>query len=95
MVVELSRDLRGNYKSDRQRAYGEEWPPNQPSSVVNLALIHYKNTQTQEELIEISEFCKEGASHLDKFTSSHSNVTTDIKSYLLQMLLLNHQSVSS
>ena len=30
-------------------------------------------------MVEISKRCKEGASHVDKLTSSHSNVTTDIK----------------
>ena len=64
---------------DRQRPYAEEWPPNQPSSVVNLALIHYKCSRTQSELVEISKRSKGGASHVDKLTSSHSNVTTDIK----------------
>ena len=77
--MELSSDLCGDYKRNRQRLYEEEWPPNQPSSIVNLALIHYKSTRTQQELIEISKRCKEGASHLDKFTSSHSNVTKDIQ----------------
>ena len=78
MVSELSDDLRDNYKIDRQRPHGEEWPPDQPSSIVNLALIHYKNTRTQQELIEISKRCKEGAFHVDSLTASHSSVTTDI-----------------
>ena len=77
--MELLSDLCGDYKRNRQKLYEEEWPPNQPSSIVNLALIHYKSTRTQQELIEISKRCKEGASHLDKFTSLHSNVTTDIQ----------------
>ena len=79
VVIELSGDLRDSYKTDRQRPHGEEWPPNQPSSIVNLALIHYKSTRTQQELIEISKLFKGGALHLDKFASSHSNITTDIK----------------
>ena len=81
VVIELFDDLCDNYKIDRQRPHEEEWPPDQPSSIVNLALIHYKSTRTQQEVIEISKRCKEGASHVDKPTSSslHSNDTTDIK----------------
>ena len=80
VVIELFDDLCDNYKIDRKRPHEEEWPPDQPSSIVNLALIHYKSTRTQQEVIEISKRCKEGASHVDKLTSSlHSNVTTDIK----------------
>ena len=80
VVIELFDDLCDNYKIDRKRPHEEEWPPNQPSSIVNLALIHYKSTRTQQEVIEISKRCKEGASHVDKLTSSlHSTVTTDIK----------------
>ena len=78
MVNKLSDDLRDDYKIDRQRPHEEEWPPDQPSSIVNLALIHYKNTRTQQELIEISKRCKEGASYVDNLTASHSSVSTDV-----------------
>ena len=78
IVIELSDELCVKYKMDRKRLNEEEWPPNQPLSIVNLALIHCKDTQTQEELIEISKRCKEGASCVDKLIS-HSDVTTDIK----------------
>ena len=78
VVTILSDDLRGNYKTRRQRPHGEEWPPYQPSSIVNLALIHYKDRRTQQELIEIHKRCKEGASHVDDLTATRSNVTTDI-----------------
>ena len=79
VVIELFHDLCDNYKNDRQGPYTEEWPPNQPSSIVNLALIHYRNMRTQQELIEISKRSKEGASCIDKLAASHSNVTKDIK----------------
>ena len=77
-IVKLSYELCDNYEVDRKTPNEEEWPPNQPLSIVNLALIHCKGSQTQEELIEISKRCKEGASCVDKLIS-HSNVTTDIK----------------
>ena len=78
MVNELFDDLCENYKIDKQRPPEEEWPPHQPSSIVNLALIHYNNRQTKQELIEISKRCKEGASYVDNLAASHSNVTTNI-----------------
>ena len=79
MVLELYHDLCDNYKNDRRGPYTEEWPPNQPSSIVNLALIHYQNMRTQQELIEFSKRSKEGAPCVDKLAASHSNVTKDIK----------------
>ena len=78
-VMELSDDLCVNYKRNRRRSHEEEWPPDQPSSTVNLALIHYQNSRTQQEVIEISKRCKEGASQVDKLTKSHSNVSKDIQ----------------
>ena len=75
----LHDDLCINYERSRQRSHEEEWPPDQPSSIVNLALIHYQNRRTQQELIEISKYCKEGASRVDKLTASDSNVTKDIQ----------------
>ena len=82
MVVELYNDLCDNYKADRQRPRTEDWPPNQPSSIVNLALIHYQNIRTQQEVIEFSKKCKEGASCINKLAHSHPNVTKDIKKLL-------------
>ena len=78
MVNELSDDLRENYKIDKERPPEEEWPPHQPSSIVNLALIHCNNRRTEQELIEISKRCKEGASLVDNLTTSHSNVTIHV-----------------
>ena len=76
---ELHDDLCINYERSRQRPHEEEWPPDQPSSIVNLALIHYQNRRTHQELIEISKHCKEGTSRVDKLTASDSNVTKDIQ----------------
>ena len=78
MVDDLSDDLCENYKIDKERPPEDEWPPHQPSSIVNLALIHYNKRRTEQELIEISKRCKEGASLVDNLTTSDSNVTTDI-----------------
>ena len=76
---DLSDFLHRTYKRERRRLHEKEWPPNQPSLIVNLALIHYKNIRTQEELIAVSKRSKEGASHIENLMASHSNVTTDIK----------------
>ena len=70
--------MRENYKIDKEKPPEEEWPPHQPSSIVNLALIHYNDSRTQQELIEISNRCQKGASHVDKLTALDSNVTTDV-----------------
>ena len=55
----------------------DEWPPNQPKTVVNVALIHYKGSRTEQELIEISKRHKEGTHAVDKLVH-HSRVTKDI-----------------
>ena len=79
VVNKLSDDLRADYKVTRRRPQEEEWPPEQPTSIVSVALIHYINRRTQQELIEISERFKEGASAVDKLVaSSHSKVTKNI-----------------
>ena len=55
----------------------DEWPPDQPKTVVNVALIHYKGSRTEQELIEISKRQKEGTHAVDKL-AHHSRVSKDI-----------------
>ena len=55
----------------------DEWPPNQPKTVLNVALIHYKGSRTEQELIEISKRHKQGTPAVDKL-AHHSRVTKDI-----------------
>ena len=86
VVNKLHDDLRIDYKTTRQRPHEGEWPPDQPSSIVNLALIHYHNKRTKEEVIEISKRCKEGASHIDKLTASNSDVTKNIQKIFMPEL---------
>ena len=81
MVVEFSEDLRESYNCMRNKPKEEDWPPYQPTSIVNVTVIHYKNKQTRQELIEVSEHLKTGASGIGKLISSppvHSKVTKDI-----------------
>ena len=78
MVVEFSEDLRESYNYMRNKPKEEDWPPYQPTSIVNVTVIHYKNKQTRQELIEVSEHLKTGASGIGKLISSYSKVTKDI-----------------
>ena len=55
----------------------DEWPPNQPKTVVNVALIYYKGSRTEQELIEMSKHHKESIPAVDKL-AHHSRVTKDI-----------------
>ena len=43
--------LRNRYIDTRYIPEGKEWPPNQPKCYVNLAVIHYQGSRTQEEVI--------------------------------------------
>ncbi|XP_065919171.1 protein NLRC5-like isoform X2 [Dysidea avara] len=70
-VYDLKRSLSARYKKTRYKPVGTEWPPNQPKSIVSVALMHYKSGRTQQELFEIAERNKEGSCGLDKFVSSH------------------------
>ena len=73
----LTNNLRDDYIKNKCSLDSEEWPPNQPKTVVNVALIHYKGSRTEQELIEISKRHKEGAPAVDKL-ARHSRVTKDI-----------------
>ena len=83
-VVDLRGDLCKGYIIQRQEPREEEaWPPNQPLSYVNLALIHYPHMRTKQEVIELSNRSREGASHIDKISASHSSVTKNIEKLFL------------
>ena len=47
-----------DYIYQRYDIENEEWPPNQPKSIVNLALIHYKGGHVKQHLIEVSKHNK-------------------------------------
>ena len=79
-VENFSKDLREAYKIMRIKPQQEEWPPYQPTSIVNVTVIHYKNHK-REGLIKISKHLKSGASGISELVSSppsHSTVTKDI-----------------
>ena len=79
--------MRDDYIKNKCSLDLEEWPPNQPKTVVNVALIHYKGSRTEQELIEISKRHKEGAPAVDKL-AHHSRVTKDI-SIIFQTHVIN------
>ena len=69
------------YVEDKHGFDVDEWPPDQPTTIVNVALIHYKGSRTEQELIEISKCHKEGTPAVDKLMY-HSEVTKDISNYI-------------
>ena len=73
----MADNLRYDYTKSRHNVDVDEWPPNQPKTVVNVALIHYQGLRTEQELIEISKRHKEGTHAVDEL-SHHSRVTKDI-----------------
>ena len=63
---------------------GKEWPPNQPKYYVNLAVIHFQATQTQEEMIFSSQHCKhinlqEGEFLFSRSTNQQSKLPNKFK----------------
>ena len=81
LVENFGKDLEYTYKDRRMKHLTEQWLSYQPTSIVNVTVIHYKNKQTQQKLIEISEHYKTGASGISKLASSppsHCMVTKDI-----------------
>ena len=53
----------------------DQWPPNQPSTIVNVALIHYEEEQTEQELIDMSI---RNVSSVEELSSHHPRVTKRI-----------------
>ena len=80
VVHQLGNDLRYCYSTHRKKPQKMQWPPNQPRSIVSVALMHCKGRRTQEELIRIFKDPEQEDAHtvLDKLASSHSRVTKDI-----------------
>ena len=64
--------LRNRYIQTRYIPEGKEWPPNQPKYYVNLAVIHYQDSQAQEQVIFSSQRCKHINLHEEEFLFSHT-----------------------
>ena len=91
MFDTLHDNLCDRYEKTRYKPVGAEWPPNQPKSIVSVALIHYKGKRTRQELFAIAQRHKDGSIAIDQIMSSssqapaakkqrldHSRVTKDI-----------------
>ena len=76
------------YKETRCQPVQDQWPPNQLYTIVNVALIHHKGEQTQQELIDMS-MCN--VSTVERLSSHHPRVTkriTDIFSSIYKHILI-------
>ena len=83
----LMDNLKDMYKIIRCQPEENEWPPNQPKTIVNVALMHHEGEQTQQELIDMSVHRKEGAHAIDKLRVTKSIVdifATISKSVLIE-----------
>ena len=83
----LTDNLKDVYTIMRCQPVEDEWPPNQPKTIVNVALMHHEGEQTQQELIDMSSYHKKGASAIDKLRVTKSIVdifTTISKSILIE-----------
>ena len=82
----LVNHLRNRYIETRYIPEGKEWPPNQPKYYVNLAVVHYQGSRTQEEVIFGAQYHRhidlvtnrEEVPHLISSTTRHSKITKDI-----------------
>ena len=70
------------YKETRYTPVEAEWPPNQPNSIVNVALIHYKGKRTRQELFEIAQRHKDGSTGIDQLLLSNNQVLPSKKQRL-------------
>ena len=73
----VADNLRYDYMNSMYTVDIDEWPPYQPRTVVNVALMYYKGSRTEKELIEISRRHEEGTHAVDML-ALHSGVTKDI-----------------
>ena len=69
---QVKAELQKDYMETREVNEDNEWPPNQPRTIVNVALIHYKGRRTQQELIEISSRHKVGTDAVDELVGKKS-----------------------
>ena len=71
----LANNYRIVYKETRCQPVRDQWPPNQPSTIVNVALIHHEGEPTQQELIDMS---LRNVSSVEELSSQHPRVTKRI-----------------
>ena len=63
------------YIETRCQPVEDQWPPNQPTTIVNVALIHHEGEQTQQELINMS---MHNVSAVERLSYCHPKFTKNI-----------------
>ena len=63
------------YMETRCQPVEDQWPPNQPTTIVNVALIHHEGEQIQQELIDMS---MRNVSAVEKLSYRHPKSTKNI-----------------
>ena len=71
----LTENFKLVYIETRCQPVKDQWPPNQPTTIVNVALIHHEGEQTQQELIDMS---MRNVSVVEKLSFHHPRVTKRI-----------------
>ena len=71
----LTENFKLVYMETRCQPVKDQWPPNQPTTIVNVALIHLEGEQTQQELIDMS---MRNVSAVEKLSYHHPRVTKRI-----------------
>ena len=66
---QFAENLQDAYKDTRSIYEGPKWPPYQPNSVVNVAIVSYKGKRTHQEAIEIIKRHREGTTGIDELVS--------------------------
>ena len=84
--------LHDDYIKSRHSFDVDEWPPDQPKTGVNVAVIHYKGSRTEQELIEICKRHKEGTNAVNEL-AHNSRVTKDISKLFAADLINSTETV--
>ena len=81
VVEKFSKDLHNMYKDMKKKPRRKEWPPYQPTSIVNVTFISYGNKQTKRGRFKTSKHLRTEASSIGELVSSppsHAKVFKDI-----------------
>ena len=72
-----------NYIKLRKQNEEDEWPPNSPRTIVNVAIKHSRGNQTEQVLRTSSKRQKIGTPAFDKVAATNSKVTRNVKEIFL------------
>ena len=82
----LTENFKLVYMETRCQPVKDQWPPNQPTTIVNVALIHHEGEQTQQELIDMS---MRNVFVVEKLSFHHPRVTKRI----IDIFRLSHKRI--